>query len=56
MVENIFESFKIIVKGKVYWTRVKEVTGWNPDFMEEEDTQTKSDNATIQSESDEERI
>ncbi|GJR00113.1 hypothetical protein Tco_0523097 [Tanacetum coccineum] len=56
MVENIFESFKIIVKGKVYWTRVKEVTGWNPDFMEEEDTQTESDNATIQSESDEERI
>ncbi|GKC38702.1 hypothetical protein Tco_1051086, partial [Tanacetum coccineum] len=53
MVENIFESFKIIVKGKVYWTRVKEVTGWNPDFMEEEDTQTESDNATIQSESDE---
>ncbi|GJZ25249.1 RNA-directed DNA polymerase, eukaryota [Tanacetum coccineum] len=56
MVENIFESFKIIVKGKVYWTRVKEVTGWNPDFMEEDDTQTESDNATIQSESDEERI
>ncbi|GKE42833.1 hypothetical protein Tco_1470117 [Tanacetum coccineum] len=56
MVENIFESFKIIVKGKVYWTRVKEVTGWNPDFMEEEDTQTESDNATIQSESNQERI
>ncbi|GJX45177.1 RNA-directed DNA polymerase, eukaryota, reverse transcriptase zinc-binding domain protein [Tanacetum coccineum] len=56
MVENIFESFKIIVKGKVYWTRVKEVTGWNPDFMEEDDTQTESENATIQSESDEERI
>ncbi|GJY50063.1 RNA-directed DNA polymerase, eukaryota [Tanacetum coccineum] len=56
MVENIFVSFKIIVKGKVYWTRVKEVTRWNPDFMKEEDTQTESDNATIQSESDEERI
>ncbi|GKA95432.1 nucleotide-binding alpha-beta plait domain-containing protein, partial [Tanacetum coccineum] len=56
MVENIFESFKILVKGKVYWTRVKEVTGWNPDFMDEDDTQTESDNATIQSESDEERI
>nr|GEW15976.1 RNA-directed DNA polymerase, eukaryota [Tanacetum cinerariifolium] len=27
-----------------------EVTGWSPDFMEEEDTQTESDNATIQSE------
>nr|GEY15273.1 RNA-directed DNA polymerase, eukaryota, reverse transcriptase zinc-binding domain protein [Tanacetum cinerariifolium] len=53
MVENIFESFKIIVKGKVYWTRVKEVTGWSPDFMKEEDTQTESDNATIQSESEE---
>nr|GEY94854.1 hypothetical protein [Tanacetum cinerariifolium] len=56
MVENIFGSFKIIVKGKVYWTRVKEVIGWSPDFMEEEDTQTESDNDTIQSESDEERI
>nr|GEY52473.1 hypothetical protein [Tanacetum cinerariifolium] len=54
--ENIFESSKIIVKGKVYWTRVKEVTGWSPDFMKEEDTQTESDNATIQSESDEEII
>nr|GEZ76927.1 RNA-directed DNA polymerase, eukaryota, reverse transcriptase zinc-binding domain protein [Tanacetum cinerariifolium] len=29
---------------------IGEVAGWNPDFMEEEETQTESDNATIQSE------
>ncbi|GJV81265.1 hypothetical protein Tco_1517135 [Tanacetum coccineum] len=49
---NIFESFKIIVKGKVYWIHAKEVNGWNPDFIEEEDTQTEYDNATIQNEND----
>ncbi|GKE45967.1 hypothetical protein Tco_1473251 [Tanacetum coccineum] len=49
---NIFESFKIIIKGKVYWIRAKEVNGWSPDFIEEEDTQTEYDNATIQNEND----
>ncbi|PWA94746.1 hypothetical protein CTI12_AA055830 [Artemisia annua] len=29
---NIFESFKIIYKGKGFWVRAKEVTGWVPDF------------------------
>ena len=40
--ENIFESFKIIAKGKVYWVRAKEVNGWNPNFMEEEDNDDDS--------------
>ncbi|GJS74679.1 hypothetical protein Tco_0707520 [Tanacetum coccineum] len=48
---------KIISKwGKVYWIRAKEVNGWNPDFMEEEDIQTESDNATIQNNSDVDEI
>nr|GEW57384.1 RNA-directed DNA polymerase, eukaryota [Tanacetum cinerariifolium] len=36
-VENIFESFKIISKGKVFWVRAKEVSGWLPDFVEDEE-------------------
>ncbi|GKE72576.1 hypothetical protein Tco_1534617 [Tanacetum coccineum] len=35
--QNIFETFKIIVKGKVLWIRAKEVSGWVPDFLEEEE-------------------
>nr|GEV31055.1 RNA-directed DNA polymerase, eukaryota [Tanacetum cinerariifolium] len=32
---NIFESFKIIFHGNVFWIRAKEVSGWAPDFMED---------------------
>ncbi|GJR94349.1 RNA-directed DNA polymerase, eukaryota [Tanacetum coccineum] len=32
---NIFENFKIIFWGKVFWIRAKEVPGWVPDFLEE---------------------
>ncbi|GJS13276.1 nucleotide-binding alpha-beta plait domain-containing protein [Tanacetum coccineum] len=52
MMGNIFKSFKIIAKGKIFWILAKEVIGWNPDFMEEEDLQSDSDNATLHSESD----
>ncbi|GJV61055.1 RNA-directed DNA polymerase, eukaryota [Tanacetum coccineum] len=31
---NIFESFKIIYKVKVCWIRAKEVPGWTPEFVE----------------------
>ncbi|GJX89529.1 nucleotide-binding alpha-beta plait domain-containing protein [Tanacetum coccineum] len=34
---NIFESFKIVYRGKVFWIRAKEVLGWTPDLMEEPD-------------------
>ncbi|GJZ37561.1 RNA-directed DNA polymerase, eukaryota [Tanacetum coccineum] len=34
---NIFESFKIVFKGKVCWLRAKEVTGWEPELVEEPD-------------------
>nr|GEY19755.1 RNA-directed DNA polymerase, eukaryota [Tanacetum cinerariifolium] len=32
--ENILESFKIIVKGKVFWARAKELFVWSPSFKE----------------------
>ena len=32
MVSTIFESFRIMFKGKVYWVRAKETTSWVPDF------------------------
>nr|GFC15994.1 RNA-directed DNA polymerase, eukaryota [Tanacetum cinerariifolium] len=32
--ENILESFKIIVKGKVFWARVKELFVWSSSFKE----------------------
>ncbi|GJX06751.1 nucleotide-binding alpha-beta plait domain-containing protein [Tanacetum coccineum] len=37
LIENIYESFKIISQGKVFWVRAKEVSGWVPDFEEEEE-------------------
>ncbi|GJT88264.1 nucleotide-binding alpha-beta plait domain-containing protein [Tanacetum coccineum] len=43
IVENIFESFKIIIKGKIFWVRAKEVSGWILDFNEEEEEETDSD-------------
>ncbi|GJY45171.1 RNA-directed DNA polymerase, eukaryota [Tanacetum coccineum] len=43
MEQNIFETCKIIVKGKVFWIRAKEVSGWVPDFLEEEDGVDASD-------------
>nr|GEW08433.1 RNA-directed DNA polymerase, eukaryota [Tanacetum cinerariifolium] len=46
---NIFESLKIVFRGKVYWVRDKEVPGWVPEFVEdsndsdEEDVQMEED-------------
>nr|GEZ26618.1 RNA-directed DNA polymerase, eukaryota [Tanacetum cinerariifolium] len=37
----IAESFKVILKGKVYVVRAKEVTGWVPDFGMDDKTQSK---------------
>ncbi|GKA84908.1 RNA-directed DNA polymerase, eukaryota [Tanacetum coccineum] len=45
--DNIFESFKIIVRGKVHWVRAKEVSGWVPDFMEDGDVEDESDEEII---------
>lgn len=32
----IFETFNVIVQGKVYWARAKETNGWNPVFRKDE--------------------
>ncbi|GKE68283.1 nucleotide-binding alpha-beta plait domain-containing protein [Tanacetum coccineum] len=44
--KNIFESFKIIFRGKVSWIRAKEVLGWVPDFMDESDDEYDSDDGS----------
>nr|GEU49753.1 RNA-directed DNA polymerase, eukaryota [Tanacetum cinerariifolium] len=46
------KEFSSLSNLKVYWIRAKEVNGWNPNFMEKEDTQAEFDNATIQIEGD----
>nr|GEX67159.1 tetratricopeptide repeat (TPR)-like superfamily protein [Tanacetum cinerariifolium] len=50
MEQNIFETCKFIVKGKVFWIRAKEVSGWVPYFLEEEDGVDASDNDTSDNE------
>ncbi|GKA57735.1 RNA-directed DNA polymerase, eukaryota [Tanacetum coccineum] len=42
-IETIFESFKIVVQGKVFWVRAKEACGWTPDFVEEDENESDSD-------------
>nr|GEV74440.1 nucleotide-binding alpha-beta plait domain-containing protein [Tanacetum cinerariifolium] len=44
--ELIRESFKIVFRGKVYWVRASEVSGWSPEFSkeEEEDDTSVEDN------------
>ncbi|GJV49452.1 RNA-directed DNA polymerase, eukaryota [Tanacetum coccineum] len=45
----IAESFKVILRGKVYVVRAKEVTGWVPDFGEQKYIQSEdgSDNHSV---------
>nr|GEY68284.1 zinc finger BED domain-containing protein RICESLEEPER 2 [Tanacetum cinerariifolium] len=45
----IAESLKVIIKGKVYVVRAKEVTGWVPDFGEENSGESEdySDNNSV---------
>nr|GEU61965.1 nucleotide-binding alpha-beta plait domain-containing protein [Tanacetum cinerariifolium] len=40
---NIFEDFKIIFRGKVFWIRAKEVPGWVPEFLEVSDDDEQSE-------------
>ncbi|GJZ50302.1 RNA-directed DNA polymerase, eukaryota [Tanacetum coccineum] len=48
LVENIFESFKIISKGKVFWVRAKEVSGWMPDFVEDDEEDNDYEDGSIE--------
>ncbi|GJR98994.1 RNA-directed DNA polymerase, eukaryota, reverse transcriptase zinc-binding domain protein [Tanacetum coccineum] len=34
---NIYDSFKIVFRGKVFWIRAKEVSGWVPEFTDDSD-------------------
>nr|GEW05008.1 RNA-directed DNA polymerase, eukaryota [Tanacetum cinerariifolium] len=43
LVETIFESFKIITQGKVFWARAKECISWIPDFVEDDAEESDSD-------------
>ncbi|GKF49665.1 hypothetical protein Tco_0142916 [Tanacetum coccineum] len=44
---NILESFKIIYRGKLFWVRAKEVPGWEPNFMEDNDDDSDNDDDLI---------
>nr|GEV99553.1 RNA-directed DNA polymerase, eukaryota [Tanacetum cinerariifolium] len=41
--DYIFESFKILVNGKIFWVRAKEVTGWALKFFDTQDVFFDSD-------------
>ena len=40
MMENVYETFKIIFKGEVFWIRAKEVPGWVPEFVDNTDDES----------------
>nr|GEX00333.1 putative RNA-directed DNA polymerase, eukaryota, reverse transcriptase zinc-binding domain protein [Tanacetum cinerariifolium] len=40
---NMFENFKVIFLGKVFWIRAKEVPGWVPDFLDDSNDEDQSD-------------
>ncbi|GJY17441.1 hypothetical protein Tco_0388932, partial [Tanacetum coccineum] len=44
---SIFESFKVIVQGKVYWVRAKEVNGWYPEFRKDKYESDSSDHESV---------
>ncbi|GJX19774.1 nucleotide-binding alpha-beta plait domain-containing protein [Tanacetum coccineum] len=39
---TIFESFKIIYRGKTFWIRAKEDLGWVPDILEDNEEEDES--------------
>nr|GEW51738.1 UvrD-like helicase, ATP-binding domain, P-loop containing nucleoside triphosphate hydrolase [Tanacetum cinerariifolium] len=43
LVENIFGLFKIISQGKVIWFHTKEVSGWIPDFVKDDEEESDTD-------------
>ncbi|GJS56306.1 RNA-directed DNA polymerase, eukaryota, partial [Tanacetum coccineum] len=48
--KNIFEEFKIIFRGKVFWIRAKEAPGWVPDFTDENDDEELNDEVSKEGE------
>nr|GEW50832.1 nucleotide-binding alpha-beta plait domain-containing protein [Tanacetum cinerariifolium] len=47
---NIFESFKVIYRGKVVWVRAKKVPGWVLDFVEDNEEENKLDDESYEDE------
>nr|GEX50565.1 nucleotide-binding alpha-beta plait domain-containing protein [Tanacetum cinerariifolium] len=47
---NIFESFKVIYRGKVVWVRAIEVPGWVLDFVEDNEEENESDDESYEDE------
>nr|GEX67681.1 RNA-directed DNA polymerase, eukaryota, nucleotide-binding alpha-beta plait domain protein [Tanacetum cinerariifolium] len=45
--ENILKSFKLIVKGKVFWARAKELFVWSPSFKEVTEKVICSDDESV---------
>nr|GFC79073.1 glucose-methanol-choline oxidoreductase, FAD/NAD(P)-binding domain protein [Tanacetum cinerariifolium] len=45
---NIYENFKIIFQGKVFWIRTKEVPGWVSDLIEESEEEEQSDVGSLE--------
>nr|GFC72190.1 RNA-directed DNA polymerase, eukaryota [Tanacetum cinerariifolium] len=45
--ENILESFKVIVKEKVFWARAKELFVWSPSFIEVPEKVICSDDESV---------
>ncbi|GJT91615.1 hypothetical protein Tco_1080460 [Tanacetum coccineum] len=48
--KNGGRSFKIIVKGKVFMIRAKELFTWNPSFVVNKETSSSSDDESVQGE------
>ncbi|GJX45729.1 nucleotide-binding alpha-beta plait domain-containing protein [Tanacetum coccineum] len=48
--KNIFESFKLIYRGKVVWVRAKEVPGWISDFVEDNEEEDDSEDGSHEDE------
>ncbi|GKE15294.1 hypothetical protein Tco_1422871, partial [Tanacetum coccineum] len=53
---NIFKSFKVIYQGKVLWVRAKEIPGWVPDFVEDNEEETDTDDEINREESNGEDV
>ncbi|GJR64060.1 RNA-directed DNA polymerase, eukaryota [Tanacetum coccineum] len=47
---NILDSFKITYRGKVFWVRAKEVPGWEPDFVDDNEDENTTDNESYEGE------
>lgn len=44
---NVFENFKITFKGRSFWIRAKEVSGWVPELVDDFDDDVLSENESL---------